>query len=217
MTQQLQTVRNPPPRMLTLSETLHSLNHWKTSFRTYYRRDSYFKAFLLPDATWTNSAGDHYGQIADVNGNTTIRSAADKGEDLKDFLNTLAGYLPFPYLTEKIVDGSSKLQDIWDTIYEHYGVSVNSESLLDYVNVKINEGETYRQYYDRLLSHARLHLPRANIVVDGINTGENGEKMTVGLMNFIAMDWLFKINPHLISIVKTEYSRELRENIPICE
>ena len=169
--------------MLTLSETLHSLNHWKTSFRTYYRRDSYFKAFLLPDATWTNSARDHYGQTADVNGNTTIRSAADKGEDLKDFLNTLAGYLPFPYLTEKIVDGSSKLQDIWDTIYEHYGVSVNSESLLDYVNVKINEGETYRQYYDRLLSHARLHLPRANIVVDGINTGENGEKMTVGLMN----------------------------------
>ena len=46
-------------------------------------------------------------------------SAADKGEDLKDFLNTLAGYLPFPYLTEKILDGSSKLQDIWDTIYEH--------------------------------------------------------------------------------------------------
>ena len=85
MIQQVQTVRNPPPRMLTLTETLHSLNHWKTSFRTYYRRDSYFKAFLLPNATWSNSAEAHYGQVADINGNTTVRTAADKGEDLRDF------------------------------------------------------------------------------------------------------------------------------------
>ena len=41
---QLQTlVRNPPPRMLTTTETLHSMNHWKTSFRTYYRRDSHLQ------------------------------------------------------------------------------------------------------------------------------------------------------------------------------
>ena len=39
-----------------------------------------------------------------------VRSALDKGEDLRDFLNTLAGYLPFPYLTEKIVTGSNNLK-----------------------------------------------------------------------------------------------------------
>ena len=204
MAQQVQTVRNPPPRMLTLTETLHSLNHWKTSFRTYYRRDSYFKAFLLPNATWSNSAADHYGQVEDLNGNTTVRSAADKGEDLRDFLNTLAGYLPFPYLTEKIVDGSTNLQAVWDTIYEHYGINVTSESLLDYVSVNLNNGETYRQFYDRLLSHARLHLPRANVTVDGIHSGPTGERMTIGLMNFVAMDWLQKINPQLVNIIKTE-------------
>ena len=90
--------------MLQMVETLHSLNHWKTSFRTYYRRDSYFKAFLLPQATWSNSARTNYNQVADMNGTNVVRTAADKGEDLRDFLNTLAGYLPFPYLTEKIVD-----------------------------------------------------------------------------------------------------------------
>ena len=139
-------MRNSPPRILTLTETLHSLNHWKTSFRTYYRRDSYFKAFLLPNATWSNSAEAHYGQVADINGNTTVRTAADKGEDLRDFLNTLAGYLPFPYLTEKIVDGSIILQTVWDTIYEHYGINVTSESLLDYVSVTINDGELTVSY-----------------------------------------------------------------------
>ena len=98
--------------MLTLTENLHSLNHWKTSFRTYYRRDAFFKAFLLPNATWNNSIVEHYGQTDDVNGTVITRTAADKGEDLKDFLNTLAGYLPFPYLTEKIVNGSRNMKNV---------------------------------------------------------------------------------------------------------
>ena len=70
--------------MLTATETLHSLNHSKTSFRT-YRRDTYFKAFLLPEATWDSLAAN-YGQVEDVVGTTTTRSAVDKCEDLKDFL-----------------------------------------------------------------------------------------------------------------------------------
>lgn len=217
MAAQLTTqVRNPPPRMLLPTETLQTLNHWKTSFRTYYRRDSFYKGFLLPNAEW-NYAADHYGQADDVQGGNVIRSAADKAGDLEDFLNTLAGYLPFPYLTEKIVKSSSKLEDVWDTIYDHYGVNVSSESMLDYVSIKQVSGETYRQFFDRLLSHARLHLPKANISVDGVTTGADGDKMTISLMNFVAMDWLNKINPQLIDIVKTEYSRELRDNTQLIQ
>ena len=99
--QAVSTVRNPPPRMLTASETLYSLTHWITSFRTYYRRDSYYKGFLLPAATW-DSQQDNYGQEDDVHNRTVVRTALDKSEDLKDFLNTIVGYLPFPYLTQKI-------------------------------------------------------------------------------------------------------------------
>ena len=33
---------------------------------------------------------------------------------------------------------------------------------MDYVAIKQNTGETYRQYFDRLLSHARLHLPKGH-------------------------------------------------------
>ena len=213
---QIQAVRNPPPRMLQMVETLHSLNHWKTAFRTYYRRDSYFKAFLLPQATWSNSAEHNYGQDEDTDGTNITGTAADKGEDLRDFLNTLAGYLPFPYLTEKIIDGTTNLQQVWDIIYDHYGVSVTSETFLDYVTIKLNTGETYRRFFDRLLAHARLHLPKASITVNGINTG-NGESMTVALMNFIALDWLNKINPHLVSIVKNDYSPELRDNVQLSD
>ena len=114
--QQVQLVRNPPPRMLTSSETLYSLNHWKTSFRTYYRRDSYYKGFLLPNASW-NPQQPNYGQQPDMTNQQVVRSAEDKGEDLKDFLNTLVGYLPFPYLTEKIVHASTSLAEVWEAIY----------------------------------------------------------------------------------------------------
>ena len=128
------TVRNPPPRMLTVSETLYSLNHWKTSFRTYYRRDSFYKGFLLPNASWDPTA-INYGQTADRQNGTVIRSAEDKGEDLKDFLNTLVGYLPFPYLTEKIVHASTSLAEVWEAIYEHYGLSVTGDTLLDFTSL----------------------------------------------------------------------------------
>ena len=86
MAQALQMVRNPPPRMLALQETLYSLNHWRTGFRTYYRRDSYFKCFLLPNATWTPQE-ENYGQTADMNDRVVVRSAQDKAEDLKDNMN----------------------------------------------------------------------------------------------------------------------------------
>jgi len=202
--------------MLTVTETLHSLNHWKTSFRTYYRRDSFFKAFLLPEATWSKSQVN-YGQTEDKQNEVTVRSALDKGEDLKNFLSMIAGYLPFPYLTEKIVEGTKSLQDVGDIIYEHYGINVTSESLLDYVAIQMNSGESYRQFFDRLLSHSRLHLPKSNVVVDGIESGPGGEKMTISLMNFVALDWLNKINPHLVNIIKTEYSKELRDDTQLCQ
>ena len=154
--------------MLTSSETLYSLNHWKTSFRTYYRRDSFYKGFLLPAATW-DAALPNFGQVDDVQNGTIIRSAQDKGEDLRDFLHTLVGYLPFPYLTEKIVNGTKNLDEVWDVVYEHYGLKLSGESFLDFVSMVQLQGETHRQFYDRLLSHARLHLPKSNVLVDGIS------------------------------------------------
>ena len=214
MAQAVQLVRNPPPRLLGLQETLYSLNHWRTTFRTYYRRDSYYKGFLLPNATWDPNH-IHYGQDPDMTDETVLRSTEDKCEDLKDFLNTLIGYLPFLYLTEKVLRGTTNLQQVWDLIFEHYGLKVSSESLLDFTQISLQEGESFRQFFDRLMSHSRLHLTGANITVDGINSGPNGETMTISLMNFVALTWLQKINPTLVDIVKVEYGKELRDGQPL--
>ena len=90
---------------------------------------------------------------------------------------------------------------------------MTSESLLDYASLKQHEGETYHQFIDRLLSHAWLHLPEAGVTFDRISSGQTGKHMTRSLMNFAAIDWLQKINPRLINIIKTEYSREVREDV----
>ena len=42
-------VKTPPPRPLSQKETLDSLNHWKTLFQNFYRRDASFKSFLATD------------------------------------------------------------------------------------------------------------------------------------------------------------------------
>ena len=193
MAQQTITVRNPPPRMLTGQETLHTLNHWRTAFRTYYRRDSFFKTFLLPDASW-NPGSANYGQLDEVNNGTITRTGQDKAEDLKDFLNTLMGFLPFPYLTERVLKSTKNLEEVWSIIYDHYGLTVTGDTFLDFHTMARIEGE----FYDRLLAHIHMHLPGANISVDGVSTGTNGERMSVGLMNFVAMSWLAKIHPSRI-------------------
>ena len=36
-------VKLPPPRQLTQNESLDSLDHWKSIFRSYFRRDSIFR------------------------------------------------------------------------------------------------------------------------------------------------------------------------------
>ena len=65
----------------------------------------------MPNVTW-NSRAANFGQTDDVVNGTVVRSAQDKDEDLKDFLHTLVGYLPFPYLTEKVIDGSTNLEQV---------------------------------------------------------------------------------------------------------
>ena len=67
---------------------------------------------------------------------TLKRKKADMKEDLVDLLNTLAGYLPHSYLTDKILKSTKGWKDVWNVIHDHYGVQVTSESLLDFESLQ---------------------------------------------------------------------------------
>ena len=203
------SVRHPPPRQLGASESLESLTHWENTFRTYFKRDDSYKKFLRSTASW-NPQAINYGQASENTG--LERSAAEMKEDLVDLLSTLAGFLPHPYLTTKLLKNTTNWTDVWNIIREHYGVQVSGESLLDFEEMYKNTGETHRQFYERLLEHARQHLAPANVKVEEVDTGAQAETMSVSVMNMVALQWLRKIDPTLVKIVKTEYSTELRKN-----
>ena len=81
-------------------------------------------------------------------------------EDLTGLLNTLASYLPYSYLTDKITKNSTCWNDVWEIIFEHYNVHINSESLLDFEDIHKQDDETYRQYYEKVLQHVSNTLLR---------------------------------------------------------
>ena len=164
-------VKLPPPRQLTQKETLDSLDHWKSIFKSYFRRDSVFKQFLASNCTW-NPARDNYGLLA-----TDEMSPEERKDALIDFLNTLAGFLPHSYLTSKLLNTKS-LQQCWDIIEEHYNVKVTSETLLDFESLKKTSEENHRQFYERLLQHAKLHLAPTGVKVDNVEN-QVEDKMTI--------------------------------------
>ena len=119
-------------------------------------------------------------------------------------------------LTDKIVKASRNWDDIWSIIYDHYNVQINGESLLDFEAIHKQEEETYRQFYERLLQHVKQHLAPTGVKVETlVNTVPDA--MSITLMNIVALQWLRKLDPTLINIVKTEYSTELRANVQLAD
>ena len=83
------------------------------------------------------------------------------------------------------------------------------ETFLNFESLKKEPAENYRQFYEKLLQHSRLHLsPSGEKSEHLVNT--TNDLMTISLMNHVALQWLRKIDPQLIHIIRTEYSVELR-------
>ena len=208
-----QNARTPPPRQLQSNESLESLTHWRTTFRTFYKKDDTYKVFFQPNMQWDPSQNE-YGLLDETHG--LKREANELCEDLLDLLNTLAGYLPHSYLTEKIVGSTKNWEDVFSIIHDHYNVKVSSESMMDFEMLFKTAEETHRQFYERLLQHTRKHLAPANVKVENY-TNTAADTMSISLMNMVALQWLRKTNPALLKIVRTEYSTELRANTQLAD
>ena len=130
--------------------------------------------------------------------------------DLIGFLETVACYLPHSYITEKIINNTTSLNDVFRLIFELYGAELTSDSFLDLAAVKKLPAESHRQLFERMLDHVNKHLTKPNISVDNFTSGATGDSMTLTLLNVIVIMWLQKIDPRLIDAVKLEYATDLR-------
>ena len=80
-----QTSRTPSPRQLQANESLESLTHWRTTFKTFYKKDDSYRVFFQPRMQ-RDPKKDNYGL---QNENDGFKHEADElCEDLPDLLNT---------------------------------------------------------------------------------------------------------------------------------
>ena len=148
-------IRIREPRKLESRETTLSLQQWRMQFKQYMKQDDSYRTFLASDVTW-NPSQQNYGFHAEEEG--LNRTAAGLMDDCRDFLSILATFLPHGYLTDKLVTESVSFEKAFEIIQEHYGLLPTQESFLDLESFSKNTGESYRQFYERLLAHARQHL-----------------------------------------------------------
>ena len=192
------TPKVPYPRQLTKKESLDSLSHWQTSVRNYFRRFPEFGIFFKRQTTWTQAR--KYG--------FTGEGSDDKADNLENLLDTLATFLPGPYLTHQITKTSVSIESVWDIIWDHYGVKPSPSSFLDFDEIKLENDERYIDLYDRLIYHSMNHLSKAGSN-GGVAAGgpiANDDILTLSHRNLVSLHWLKLIDPSLVKLVKLEYS-----------
>ena len=203
-----------PPRPLTSTETVHSLSQWKINFKQYCKKDESFKYFLRTTTTW-DKTHQNAGFVEDVG----KKKPEDLKEDLEDFLLMLASYLPHGYITDKILNKSVSFESAFLIIEDHYGLIPSQETFCDLTQMSRLPDEPYRQFFDKLVAftgrHLMVHNSKEEHIVDGIKVPPAGDSLSVSMLNMLTLRWLDRIHPELLSIIRTEYSKELRDNTPI--
>lgn len=202
-----QAPKVPYPRQLTKKETLDSLSHWQTSVKNYFRRFDEYAIFFKRASTWTQ--GQNYG--------FTGEGSEDKADCLDSLLDTIASFLPGPYITHQITKTSTSMQLVWDIIWDHYGVKPSFSSFLDHDLFKYDKEERYIDFYDRIIYHSMNHLCLKD-TAGGPSAGGTlaaNDVLTLSHRNLIVLDWLRRINPSLPMIVKLEFSKDLKSGRPL--
>ena len=195
------------PRKLEQRENLQSLNQWKCVFTNFYRRCQFHGYFLTPGMTWSNDR--NRGFITDEPSGLK-RTPEVLASDLDGFLSTIASYLPFDYIAEKLITQSTNMLTVWSIIYELYDAEISTSHYLDYATMAKFPEETYRNFHNRLVGFVRQHLPTETVTADGISSPATGESLTIGLLDAITVHWLMAIDKRLISIIKTEFAAQLK-------
>ena len=170
------------PRRLDQSETLQSLNNWKSVFRNFYRRCPYYGVFLLPSTTWDSSPTRGF-TAPETTG--LKRSVETLAADLDEFLDCVGSFCPFDYVGEKLKNETTNIKSVWDVLYEIYDLELTTSNFLDYALMTKEPEESYRSYYNRLVGFVRQHLPTTEIKAEGISSQPTGDTLTIALLDTI--------------------------------
>ena len=201
------TARLPQPRQLGDEESLESLNHWWTQFRNFYRRDKYVGGFLVITFKW-DPTKPFYGFENETDG--LKRKKEDLAADLDGFMEMISSYMKHSYITERLKASTRDISGVKDCLFKLFDAEISQDTFLDLVNMKKSSSETPHQFFEKISSHVQRHLTKPNIKVDAFDSGADGDKMNLTMMNFIVVIWLEKLHPKLIGVIRLEFANDLR-------
>ena len=202
-------VKSQVPDKLKSHETADSLEHWIHKFKVYIQRDPILSPYLT--LTW-NYNQDNMGFV-DPQGDLPEGqlSAAMKAEHCKLFLAHVASFMAKSYYTRKIERRTTSANSIWKLLRELYNVEISADTLLDIGNISYDKSESYLSFFHKLLYHAESNLAPANMTVDHVTTGADGDSLTVTMMDLVALQWLSKVDMKLIDRVKVDFAVRIKQ------
>ena len=190
------------PRPLEDKETKSSLDHWKSSFINFARRDPTFQPFLT--GTWNPLAANFGFQTEGAT------SAEQRMENCKIFIQHVATYMKEPFWNNRMLEQATSLKKIWEIIDEAYEIETSAESFLDIALIKHNGTESYSTFLARIIYHIENNKAPGGLVINGISSG-TGDKMDITKMDLAVTIWLEKIDARLIERVKIEYGVQIKQ------
>ena len=190
-------------------ETFSSFCDWKALLLHELRKDNDFQDFITKK--WARQSPDvqHRGLDDKKELGLVVRTAAKRAEDLEHMLELIARFVPH-YLSNDIVNESTRLNSVWQFIRQYYGFQSSEATFMDSYMISWEEGERPERLYRRLRAHICDNLLKADgsIKHDGtIPTKDEVLSPTVERM--IAARWLDLLHPGLLALVKRHYAMEL--------
>ena len=106
---------------------------------------------------------------------------------------------------------ATSLKWIWQRVRRHYGFSKSESHFLKLVSIKLNDGELYESFFQRIMSHLydNLLTTDSGIIFDGQPITSN-EEMSPTVERLAVFMWLQLIDIRLPLYVSRVYSHDLQ-------
>ena len=185
------------------------MEHWINQFEVYLKRDPTLSIFL--GEQW-NPAAAHHGLEAKA-GFTQEQMAAN----CKIFLGHVCSFLKYPYYNHLIKERTTDIESVYDILREIYHIEKDISSFTTVAKVKKLSTESYAVFYAKIVYLMEQNLAPAGKTVNRVTTPENGDKMSVSLLDHAALLWLLKIDPRLVDKVDFDYATQIKEGARLSE
>ena len=193
--------------VLTENESVASVNSWQQNLEFQIASCDDFGQFM--ELEWGVKSVRNRGLSDDEEGTIPKRSAIQKCSILNHLIGLVVSYCPENIRLE-IERKATSLKWIWSRVRRHYGFTKSEGSFLKLSGIKLEEGERYETFYQRIMSHLydNLLTPDSGITFDGSPVTED-ETMSPTTERLAVYLWLTSIDSRLPMYVSRVYAHDL--------